>query len=186
VACTWPDPAAAVPRMEVAIGNGTDLPVVPERAWGSRERPRPTATPGHFCRLEELRSCASSLRSSHAGGLVHAAAVSASVGPPFQWGNQLIADLHPELRSMVLTGPQRPHPAFRIDPCGVVHPGQRPVTSVPRTGPADGGHVLLRPLRLKCHSAPPNLVQERKYSGLRLFVPAPTWSQSVHPPLTPN
>jgi hypothetical protein len=63
---------------------------------------------------------------------------------------------------MVLAGPQRTHPALGINTRGVVHAGQPPVTSIPRAGPDLLGQVLLRPVRFRCHSAPPNLVAPQK------------------------
>jgi hypothetical protein len=109
-----------------------------------------------------------------------------SVRPPLQRGNQPITYLHPKLDSMVLAGPQRTHPAFGIDPRGVVHPGQRPAAPAPRADPDLLIHVLLRPVRLKCHSAPPNLVRAENTAVCFAAFPGPPPSPFVHGAVKPD
>lgn len=64
------------------------------------------------------------------------------IGPPLQWSNEVIADLHPELGPMVLARPQRAHSPLGVDAGRVVHACQFPAAPILRTGPDQIDHLL--------------------------------------------
>jgi len=82
---------------------------------------------------------------------------------------------------MVFAGPQWADTAFRVDPRGVVHTGQRPAAPGPRTEGSPFGHVLLRPVGLKCHSALANLFSTEESTAVRVCsFRTPSWLQLAH------
>jgi len=89
-----------------------------------------------------------------------------SVRPPLQWMNETVPDLHPQFGPMDLAGPQRAHPALRIDPRCTMHSGQRLSAPFFRTGADQLGKVARCPPVTNSHSAPPETLSDQEPTAI--------------------